>query len=1181
MTAADGGVTQFTYTTGADGVPANLLASTTDPLGRTTVHGYDAAGNRVSTTSPGGGTSASTYDAAHRVLSQTSPSGATTAYTYDAAGRLLTVTDPTGAVTAHTYDAAGHLASTTDAEARTTLYAYDAAGRLTTTTDPAGGTTTSAYDDAGRVTATTDPTGATTSYEYDDAGRVATTTDALGRSTTSTYDEAGDLAAVTDPTGATTTYEHDVLGRTTSTTDADGVTTTTVYDRRGNVAETRDGAGGVSSTAYDAMNRPTGVYDADGVATWYSYDLAGQVVDERRNRSTDTYVPDYWEDRTTYTYDADGRRTGTTDPRGNVPGADPAAYTTTVQYDDDGRPVASTDPLGRTTAVTYDAAGRRLTAMDPAGGVTTSAYDATGLLTSVTSPDGSTTSYGYDTAGRLVERADELGRVTSYAYDAAGRETSRTDPLGRTSATAYDATGQVTSMVAPSGTETTDDPDDGTTAYTYDDAGRLTERSFSDGTPSFAYTYTDAGRPLDAARVQSGVTLSATANHYDDLGRLVGTTRTGPGAVDANYSYTAAGRLAGASWSSGMTISYGYNSVGQLITATPGGVSGLTAVAYGYDPAGNPISTTRAGSKKTVSTSTYDGAGQLTALTHLAGTTVVADYALAYDARGNPSHVTASAAGQTATTSYAYDEVNRLTLECRPSSGTECTSSSPATAYGYDAVGNRITQEQRSVSGSLVTTDSTTTSTYDDADQLLTQVVDGVTTLENTWSQDGTLASSETHAGTRTFGFDLAGEMGAVGLEDGTYVAFTYDAQGNRTSRSQDGVLDVSWSWDDVVAGESVRVGEDAAASSPDSAWLPDPTSGTAAPLAAKRGSTTSWLLTDPFGSAATSVRPGTTTITGRQTFTAFGLALAPATGELAGQGVGYLGQYLDATVGEYDLRARSYDAASGRFTAPDPVDVPTGMPFANGYAYAFNNPLLLQDITGAWPDWLSDTGSAAKGAGLGVLDTVSWIGRFLWIGTNADANAELQASLDEANEQGGAWLVANQFNPVYSLLENGTAGWELAQQGCVEESARAFTNGTFDLAGTVAIAGGGASLVKSSRPGAVDVAPPPSGGLGPVLTGQVGEAAVRSAYSIGPKATVVVGGRTRILDGLNAQAVSEVKNVSYQAYTQQLRDSLLYAQQNGLRFDLYVRVGANPTILSGPLETAIRSGDITLKAIP
>jgi len=40
-------------------------------------------------------------------------------------------------------------------------------------------------------------------------------------------------------------------------------------------------------------------------------------------------------------------------------------------------------------------------------------------------------------------------------------------------------------------------------------------------------------------------------------------------------------------------------------------------------------------------------------------------------------------------------------------------------------------------------------------------------------------------------------------------------------------------------------------------------------------------------------------------------------------------------------------------------------------------------------------------------------------------------------------------------------------------------------------------------------------------------------------------------------------------------------AQQNGLRFDLYVRGGTYPTRLSGPLETAIRNGDITLRYIP
>lgn len=80
------------------------------------------------------------------------------------------------------------------------------------------------------------------------------------------------------------------------------------------------------------------------------------------------------------------------------------------------------------------------------------------------------------------------------------------------------------------------------------------------------------------------------------------------------------------------------------------------------------------------------------------------------------------------------------------------------------------------------------------------------------------------------------------------------------------------------------------------------------------------------------------------------------------------------------------------------------------------------------------------------------------------------------------------------------------------------------------------------------------TGGAEAVRVGQAGEAAVRSAFDIGPKATRVIGGRTRIFDGLTDSAVSEVKNVGYQAYTQQLKDSLSYAQANGLEFNLYVR---------------------------
>lgn len=82
--------------------------------------------------------------------------------------------------------------------------------------------------------------------------------------------------------------------------------------------------------------------------------------------------------------------------------------------------------------------------------------------------------------------------------------------------------------------------------------------------------------------------------------------------------------------------------------------------------------------------------------------------------------------------------------------------------------------------------------------------------------------------------------------------------------------------------------------------------------------------------------------------------------------------------------------------------------------------------------------------------------------------------------------------------------------------------------------------------------------------------------------ASAEIGGRTRIFDGLNSVAVSEVKNVKYQSLTLQLRDSLAYAEANGLRFDLYVRGGVNPATLSRPLQEAIASNPrFNLEFIP
>jgi len=96
---------------------------------------------------------------------------------------------------------------------------------------------------------------------------------------------------------------------------------------------------------------------------------------------------------------------------------------------------------------------------------------------------------------------------------------------------------------------------------------------------------------------------------------------------------------------------------------------------------------------------------------------------------------------------------------------------------------------------------------------------------------------------------------------------------------------------------------------------------------------------------------------------------------------------------------------------------------------------------------------------------------------------------------------------------------------------------------------------------------------------GREGEAAVRAANNIGDKTVIDVAGRTRIPDGLvPGISISEVKNVGSLSFTQQLRDYSSFAQQNGLRFDLYTRPS---TTMSGPLLDAIDSGLINLKFIP
>lgn len=107
-------------------------------------------------------------------------------------------------------------------------------------------------------------------------------------------------------------------------------------------------------------------------------------------------------------------------------------------------------------------------------------------------------------------------------------------------------------------------------------------------------------------------------------------------------------------------------------------------------------------------------------------------------------------------------------------------------------------------------------------------------------------------------------------------------------------------------------------------------------------------------------------------------------------------------------------------------------------------------------------------------------------------------------------------------------------------------------------------------------------GGIGPVNLGKEGERKVRAKYNIGNREYYKVEDRNRISDGSNSKVISEVKNVNALGYTQQLKDAWQHAQDTNRDFDLYVRGGENPTILTKELKRMARdNARFHIKEIP
>lgn len=553
----------------------------TDPAGTVTLTRYDKKGRVATQVVDEGGlnlTTTFTYNPADQTLTVTAPGGTVTSYAYDALGRRTSETvDPGGLdlVRSWTYDAAGHVRTATNALGQVTHYTYDAEGRLAYTQDPLRAVTRNIYDANGNLvsriqfatalpaaTAVQDvPPSAQdrqTWWAYDKDGRMVFEVDALLGITEQEYDAGGNVVrrtAYATPIaqmpvpGLTSTvpqiesriqpvasqdrsilYAYDAAGRQVRSTDAAGAVTSTVYDAAGNVLKrtqhatlnstTADGDDRSIRFAYDRAGRLIYTIDAIGALQETKYDDAGRIVERTRFAR----VPPLG--------------TGNYDVK-------------TIQG------LLVTNPADQKEKFEYDAAGRQVRAIDALGFSETYAYDKAGNRTSFTNKKGDTWTYVYDAMGRMTE---EKSPLVALAWQATEGSVSVSVADGRVvTRMAYDALGQLVSR-----TEAAGRPEERTTTYVYDAAGRQVKVN-----QGWAPVYDAASDSLATSGVVGPAEKSAkleTVTFYDTLGNAVANVdATG---APSQKAYDALGRVAYEVDALGYITGYQRNAFGEVRVLT-------------------------------------------------------------------------------------------------------------------------------------------------------------------------------------------------------------------------------------------------------------------------------------------------------------------------------------------------------------------------------------------------------------------------------------------------------------------------------------------------------------------------------------------------------------------------------------------------------------------------------------
>jgi RHS repeat-associated protein len=713
-----------------DGYKDNVLIFTRRGNGDTDNHRYDGSLNRSLVVDGNQNQNESQFDANGNPTTQTAPQplGFDEKTKYDEHNNPIEFTDGNGEVWKNTYNEFDELVESVDAEGHKIVNSYDARGLMIASTDQRGKTTRYEYvpagqPNAGLLAAAISPEGRRSENRYDPTGRQIAVIDPRG------------TVAGADPAAFTTAYTFDEQDRPLTVLEPGKQHPyRRTYDEVGRLNSTVTPTSAEMRYTYLDNGRLAAVTDARKTVS-YTYTKAGRRAAVRLEMGGQG--PDIV---STYRYNVKGLLHEATSPRGNVPGANPADFTTTYRYDANDnlvrldrpypggqvvhkdikvdeldRTTATVDEFDKTATFERDNIGNVTSTTDTLGRSLSLSYDKNGQQTGITDADHNTSRFSYDEAGNKIRQENATGGVTTWTFTDDGLLASVTDPLGNVSGAdrerftthfEYDRAGNQTKVI---------DPLDHQTLSTYDGNNRLTSTTDAKNhTTRYRYREDDQIETIHAP--DAIFHPEAPANNATQL------------------SYTEDGLLASVRDPNLHVTRFDYDRAGRMTTRT----DPLNRIAeLGYDAESNLVSALTRGANESL---TDDQRASRTIVDHydIVGRrdsrklgTGGPEYRWGYDAKDR----TTSYGDPTGVRNVTYDDEDQITKVVREEAGGR----SETFDYGYDARGN-ITSRQ-----------------YPDG-----------TKLDSTYDADSRLARL-------TVAGDVAGDQPAIW-------EFGYDIAGQRTS---------------------------------------------------------------------------------------------------------------------------------------------------------------------------------------------------------------------------------------------------------------------------------------------------------------------------------------------------------------------------------------------------------------